>query len=105
MGAVISALAEWLGPFLVQIAVWALANLGRAVFVSLGIGIATFTGLDAASNALLGYFSGLGGFTGDVAAFSALLGMPQVIGIWTSAVSIKVVMVKAKAVVVAGSMV
>lgn len=105
MGALLSALAEWLGPFLVQIAVWALANMGRAVFISLGIGIATFTGLDTAANALLGYFTGLGGFTGDVAAFASLLGMSQVVGIWTSAVTIKVAMVKARAVVVAGSMV
>jgi hypothetical protein len=103
MGAILSALAEWLGPFLIALAGWFGSSLGRLVLGGLGLGLVTFTGLDSAANVLFGYFSGLGGFTGDVGAFFQLLGGPEVLAIWGSAVAIKVAMVKGRAAVVAAS--
>ena len=103
MGAIISALADWLAPFLVSVSGWFMANIGARLLVGLGLGVATFAGLDTAANAFLSEFSALGGLTGNVAAIAGLLGMPAVISIWVSAIGIKIVMLKARAVLVAGS--
>ena len=103
MAAIFSTLAEWLGPFLVSLLAWFGSSIGKMALMGLGLGVVTFTGIDLAANALFGYFSTLGGFTGDVGAFFVLLGGPSVLGIWSSAVSIKVAMVKGRAAIVAAS--
>ncbi len=103
MGVIISALADWLAPFLVSLSTWFAATFGARMLIGLGLGVATFAGLDTAANALLGEFSTLGGLTGNVAAIADLLGIPAVISIWVSAIGIKIVMLKARAVLVAGS--
>ena len=103
MGAILSALADWLAPFLVSISTWFMANIGAKVLISLGLGIATFAGIDTAANALLSQFTSLNTLTGNVAAIAGLLGIPTVISIWVSAITIKVVMIKARAVMVTGS--
>ena len=103
MGALFSALADWLAPLLVSIAGWFMANVGARVLISLGLGVATFAGVDLAANALLGEFTSLNTLTGNVAAIAGLLGIPTVISIWVSAIAIRVAMVKVRAVMVAGS--
>lgn len=103
MGAVISALAEWLAPFLVSLAGWFASSVGRTAIFGLGLGFVSFTGLDTAANLLFSYFSTLGGFSGDVGAFFVLLGGPSVLGIWGSAISVKIALVKGKAALVAAS--
>jgi hypothetical protein len=98
MGAIFSALAEWLGPFLISLASFATANIWTQFGAILGVGFATFAGLDTLLNMFTSYVAHASQFTGLIAAFWHLMGFNTAISILVGAVTARVAILKAKVV-------
>lgn len=97
MGAILSALADWLGPFLVSLAGFATANVWTQFGAILGVGFATFAGLDTILNLFTSYIGNATSFSTYIAAFWQLLGFNTAISMLVGAVTARVTMLKAKA--------
>lgn len=97
MGAILSALADWLAPFLVSLATFATANIWTQFGAILGVGFATFAGLDAILNLFTSYIASATSFSTYIAAFWQLLGFNTAISILVGAVTARIAMLKAKA--------
>lgn len=96
MGAIFSALADWLGPFLLRLVTFATASVWTQFVAMLGVGFATFAGLDTLLNMFTGYVGQTSQFTGLIAAFWQLLGFNTAMSILLGAVTARVTMLKAK---------
>jgi len=91
-------LAEWLGPFLISLASFATANIWTQFGAILGVGFATFAGLDTLLNMFTSYVAHASQFTGLIAAFWQLLGFNTAISILVGSVAARVALLKAKVV-------
>ena len=96
MGAILSALADWLAPFLVSLATFATANIWTQFVAVFGIGFATFAGLDTILNLFTSYIANATSFSTYIAAFWQLIGFNTAISILVGAVTARLAMLKAK---------
>lgn len=98
MGAILSALADWLAPFLVRVAGFAAASVWGQLSVILGVGFATFSGLDTILNMFTSYVASVNNLTAMAADFWGLLGFNTALSMIVGAVTAKVAIMKAKVV-------
>jgi len=98
MGAIVSAFSEWLAPFLVSVATFVAGSFWAQMGTVLGVGFATFAGLDTLLNMFTSYVSSATQFTGLIAAFWQLLGFNTAISLLVAAVTARVAILKAKVV-------
>jgi hypothetical protein len=96
MGAILSALAEWLGPFIISSASWVMASIGPAILSSLTIGVGVFTGISAIEVSLSKVVFGYSALPADMLAIAQLLGVTFVIKLFVSAFSVRVSLLAAK---------
>jgi cyanate permease len=67
--------------------------IAKKVFIALGLGIVTFTGLSLILNQLQSYIiTSIGGVTADAAQVAALFGFHQSVGILLAAITTKFAM-------------
>ena len=96
MGAIISAFAEWLGPFILSAAGWFMASVGPAILASLTIGIGVFTGLSAIQSDLSSVVFDYSALPTDMLSIAQLLGVTFVLNLMVSAFSVRVSLMAAK---------
>ncbi len=96
MGAIISALAEWLGPFIISTASWFMASVGPAVLSSLTIGFGVYTGVSAIQSDLSSVVLNYSSLPADMLAIAQLLGATFVIKLMLAAFSVRVSLMAAK---------
>jgi hypothetical protein len=96
MGAIISAFAEWLGPFLLSAVAYLMSSIGPAVLASLTIGIGTYSGISAIESDLSSVVLGYSTLPADMLAIAQLLGATFVLKLFMSAFSVRVSIMAAK---------
>lgn len=101
MGAILSGLVEWLAPYLVQLALFVAGSVWARLGAILGVGFATFAGLDTITNLFLGYVSSSAGYTSLMAAFIQLLGINTALSMIAGAVVARLAIMKAKVILTA----
>ncbi|WP_075322747.1 hypothetical protein [Acidithiobacillus albertensis] len=96
MGAIISAFAEWLGPFLLSAFGYLIASIGPAVLASLTVGIGVYTGFSAIQSDLSSVIIGYHSLPADMLAIAQLLGATFVIKLYLAAFSVRVTIMAAR---------
>ena len=96
MGAIISAFAAWLGPFVMSAFAWLVASIGPAVLASLTVGIGVYTGFSAIQSDLSSVIYGYSALPSDMLAIAQLMGATFVIKLFVSAFSVRVTIMAAR---------
>lgn len=96
MGAIISAFAEWLGPFLLSSISWLVSSIGPAVLVSLTVGIGVYTGFSVIQSDLSSVVFAYSSLPADMLAIAQLLGATFVLKLFVSAFSVRVSIMAAR---------
>ncbi|MDD3761203.1 MAG: DUF2523 family protein [Acidithiobacillus sp.] len=86
MGAILSALADWLGPFLLGL----VNRFGPTLLLSLGVGFGTFTGLSAIQQHLSSVVFDYSALPADMLDIARLLGVIFVLKLFVSAFAVRV---------------
>ena len=98
MSAILSALAEWLAPFLVRVAAYSAGSIWAQLSFILGVGFATFAGMDTILNMFTSYVASVNNLSSYAADFWLLLGFNTALSMIVGAVTAKVAIMKAKVV-------
>jgi hypothetical protein len=96
MGAIISAFAEWLGPFIISAFGWLISSIGPAVLASLTVGIGVYTGFSAIQSDLSSVIYGYSSLPSDMLAIAQLMGATFVIKLFVAAFSVRVTIMAAR---------
>lgn len=97
MGAIFSAVLEWLAPFLISLATFASGSVWAQLGTVLGVGFATFAGLDTILNMFTSYVASVSSFSALIGAFWQLLGFNTGLSLIVGAFTARVTLLKAKA--------
>ncbi|MBU2856984.1 DUF2523 domain-containing protein [Acidithiobacillus ferrooxidans] len=96
MGAIISAFAEWFGPFLLSALGWLVSSIGPAVLASLTVGIGVYTGFSVIQSDLSSVVFAYSSLPADMLAIAQLLGATFVLKLFVSAFSVRVSIMAAR---------
>lgn len=96
MGAIISAFAEWLGPFLISAFGYLIASIGPAVLASLTVGIGVYTGFSVIQSDLSSVVLGYHSLPADMLAIAQLMGVTFVIKLFLASFSVRVTIMAAR---------
>jgi hypothetical protein len=96
MGAIFSAFAAWLGPFVMSALGWLIASIGPAVLASLTVGIGVYTGFSAIQSELSSVMYGYDSLPADMLAMAQLMGATFVIKLFVAAFSVRVTIMAAR---------
>lgn len=96
MGAIISAFAAWLAPFVMSALGWLVASIGPSVLASLTVGIGVYTGFSAIQSDLSSVIFGYDSLPADMLAIAQLLGATFVLKLFVAAFSVRVTIMAAR---------
>lgn len=96
MGAIISALADWLGPFLASSFAYLLSAIGPSLLLSLGLGLGVYTGLSAVQSELSSVIFSYGSLPVDMLDIARLLGVTFVLKLFISAFAARIAILSAR---------
>lgn len=97
MGAVLSALADWLGPFIISSLGWLMSSIGPAILASLTVGVGVFGGLSLIESNLKNVVFDYASLPVDMLDIARLLGATFVLKLMVSAFSVRASLIAAKA--------
>lgn len=97
MGAVLSALAEWLGPFIISSLGWLMSSIGPAILASLTVGVGVFSGMSLIESDLKSVVFDYSALPTDMLDIARLLGVTFVLKLMVSAFSVRASFIAAKA--------
>ncbi|MGR2928326.1 DUF2523 family protein [Acidithiobacillus ferriphilus] len=90
MGAIFSAFAAWLGPFVMSALAWLVASIGPAVLASLTVGVGVYTGFSVIQSELSTVVFNYASLPSDMLAMAQLLGVTFVLKLFVAAFSVRV---------------
>lgn len=96
MGAIFSAFAAWLGPFVLSALAWLVSSIGPSVLASLTVGVGVYTGFSVIQSDLSSVVLGYSSLPADMLAMAQLLGATFVLKLFVSAFSVRVSLMAAK---------
>ncbi|MBU2808029.1 DUF2523 domain-containing protein [Acidithiobacillus ferrooxidans F221] len=96
MGAIISAFAEWLAPFVMSALAWLVSSIGPAVLASLTVGVGVYTGFSVIQSDLSSVIFAYSSLPSDMLAIAQLLGATFVLKLFVSAFSVRVSIMAAR---------